>query len=618
MKQKKKVKGSKWLKNRESIQAAYASLWQFPLFANLRVLAQIDDRTELDPMCWAQVHQASNSRYGLVTVSCNYQLNLPVEEWQYVLGQAYLHIGLNHIQPEYDTPEGRVACELYARDYLNQIGFGRKPERFRDLPQETTLPMRDEQTLLAYLREHHLIQEYQHRGIGGSKPSWLIAPDIIKINPDIIKDRESAFVTGLKETVQQAVEKATEVIREVRKSGVLSPNVAEAYQWVISSFPLLSALASSFTIVEDQDVCQSMQIDIAAVHPELKEVYINPSPRWGFSVDEWIFILLHEFLHVGLRHDLRRLGRDAYYWNVACDYVINGWLVEMGVGKLPEVGMLYDAELKARSAEDIYDELVKNLRWQRRLSKLQTPCGGNRPDIIQDKPPAWWTKGDGVGLDEFYRRCLMEGLDYTQQSGRGLIPAGLIEEIKAINQKPIPWDVELTKWLDEFFPAIERRRTYSRMSRRQSATPDIARPLWHKPDSEDQSRTFGVILDTSGSMSRKELAMALGAISSYAMSRDVKMVRLIYCDATPYDAGFIEAESLLDRVKIKGRGGTILQPAVNLLQKAEDFPTRGPLLIITDGGIEDRLVVKMEHAYLMAKGLLLPFKTASPIFHFSE
>jgi hypothetical protein len=43
--------------------------------------------------------------------------------------------------------------------------------------------------------------------------------------------------------------------------------------------------------------------------------------------------------------DIERLGRDPYLWNVACDYVINGWLVEMGLGELPKVGAIYDPEV---------------------------------------------------------------------------------------------------------------------------------------------------------------------------------------------------------------------------------------------------------------------------------
>jgi hypothetical protein len=37
---------------------------------------------------------------------------------------------------------------------------------------------------------------------------------------------------------------------------------------------------------------------------------------------------------------------------------------------------------------------------------------------------------------------------------------------------------------------------------------------------------------------------------------------------------------------VRGRGGTILQPGVDLLQRAPDFPPDGPILIITDAGCD--------------------------------
>lgn len=42
-------------------------------------------------------------------------------------------------------------------------------------------------------------------------------------------------------------------------------------------------------------------------------------------------------------------------------------------------------------------------------------------------------------------------------------------------------------------------------------------------------RTFGVLLDTSGSMDRALLAAALGTIASYSAARDVTRVRVVFC-----------------------------------------------------------------------------------------
>ncbi len=103
-----------------------------------------------------------------------------------------------------------------------------------------------------------------------------------------------------------------------------------------------------------------------------------------------------------------------------------------------------------------------------------------------------------------------------------------------------------------------------------------------------EGRTFGVILGTSGSMDRNLPAKALGAISGYSISRDVPRVRVVFCDAATYDQGYMAPEDIAESVKIRGRGGTVLQPAVTLLENAADFPKDGPILIITDGYCDPR------------------------------
>ena len=117
-------------------------------------------------------------------------------------------------------------------------------------------------------------------------------------------------------------------------------------------------------------------------------------------------------------------------------------------------------------------------------------------------------------------------------------------------------------------------------------------------------------------MSRSDIGKAVGAIASYAMSRDVSFVRLIHCDARAYDAGYIEPESLLDRVQVKGRGGTVLMPGIKLLESATDFPKDGPILVITDG-LCDRLTIRHEHAYVIAQGGRLTFPAKGPVFRLS-
>jgi len=384
----------------------------------------------------------------------------------------------------------------------------------------------------------------------------------------------------------------------------------QAIEWFITSYPLLGGLAAGLKVIQDAEVCANLEIHTAAVSPSLGALYLNPHST--LDAEQRRFVVGHELLHAGLRHDSRQHGRDRYYFNVACDFAINSWLKELGVGSMPD-SALYDPSLTGLSAEEIYDIIVNDLRRYRKLSTL---AGTSRPDVLIGHRNSTPDQIEGVDLDEYYRRALTAGYEFHISTNRGVLPAALEAEIRALTEPPIPWDVQLGNWFDERFLPRDAKRSYARASRRQSSTPDIPRPSYRIPRDTQQQQTFGVVLDTSGSMPNELLGHALGAIASYAQVKDVPAVRVVFCDAAAYDAGYLDPADIAGRVKIKGRGGTVLQPAINLLQSAQDFPAKGPILIITDGYC-DNLTVRNDHAYLIPAGSRLPFRPKGPVFRFA-
>lgn len=370
----------------------------------------------------------------------------------------------------------------------------------------------------------------------------------------------------------------------------------------MSSYPLLGGVAAGFKLVTDKLAVQRMNIPIAAISCQMREIYVNTAVR--LTDQEWRFVLAHEYMHAALCHEARLGKRDPEIWNAACDYVINQWLRDMDVGSMPE-GSLYDPELNGLSAESVYDLLASNLRKYRRMA---------HHDIIFGEAD-WLGSKDFVDLDAWCRSAIQRGLDYHQTHDRGYLPADLVEEIRALSQPPIPWDVKLARWFDERFEPLEKRRTYARLSRRQSSTPDIPRPSWRYEDEAQAGRTFGVLLDTSGSMDRNLLAAALGSIASYAASRDVNRVRVVFCDAAAYDQGYMEVMDIAGNVKVRGRGGTVLQPGVELLEHSEDFPKEAPLLLITDCECDRLNLHGRDHAFLVPRGKSLPFLPKGPVFY---
>ncbi len=117
-------------------------------------------------------------------------------------------------------------------------------------------------------------------------------------------------------------------------------------------------------------------------------------------------------------------------------------------------------------------------------------------------------------------------------------------------------------------------------------------------------------------MNRQLLGESLGAIAGYCESRDIFRARVVFCDATAYDAGYMRPEEIAGRVTIRGRGCTILQPGIDLLERSETFPKDGPILIITDGYC-DHFRTRRDHAILIPEGRSLAFPPQGKIFRLS-
>ena len=77
---------------------------------------------------------------------------------------------------------------------------------------------------------------------------------------------------------------------------------------------------------------------------------------------------IHEFLHILCKHRLRRGNFHPRLWNIATDYVINGWIIQSDrYGKdftLPTSGLFHPLySYGGRSAEEVAHDLL-NRGWK--------------------------------------------------------------------------------------------------------------------------------------------------------------------------------------------------------------------------------------------------------------
>ena len=589
----------------EACNAGLQLIKQHALFAP--IYSHVYDRIDTE-------HRYVSSR-GWLAISnrgylwLNAKRHATPEQWARMIAQALVALGFGYIVPRAQKETWELAVLVEFMRFCEALKIGPLPDELQSFP----FPeggLTDAEGVFRQLNDEGVSRELsQWRAIYGGGDDYFIY-ESEPSHPRGVTWQE-LLADGLSNSVSDALDKVGSY--QQQRSGTKRITLAQkARRQIMTLYPLLGALAASFDIEEDAQLCSQYDIAVAAIDVGVGKIWINPTAR--LNAAEMLFVFAHELLHAGLNHASRRRGRDAELWNVACDFIINDWLIEMQIGTPPAIGLLYDPQFSAMSAEEIYDFLAQDMRKALKLITLRGRAGG---DIIGEMGDNRFTDAEA-----YCRRALYQGMDRCLYgSARGTLPAGLIEEIRSLAQPPVPWDVSLAEWFDEHFPPPERQRSWARPSRRQSATPDIPRAAIRNPTEEEQrSRVFGVVLDTSGSMDPRLLGKALGAIASYALSRDVFAVRLICCDAKAYDRGWVRPEDMVHHFTLQGRGGTLLQPGIDLLDTMSlrgDFPRGGPVLMITDGYCEDHVSVKMEHAWLIPQGNRLPFVPRGNVFYLS-
>ncbi len=338
----------------------------------------------------------------------------------------------------------------------------------------------------------------------------------------------------------------------------------------------------------------------------------NPEYVESLSLPELKGLIAHETLHCAMRHFSRQVGRDRIRWNMACDYAINPLLHDQGM-VLPE-GMLTDATYRNMSAEAIYAILSREQEKPGRSSN-QPPNQGGTPG-----------SGSGGG-DDPSRGSGGESDDQTgagkQASGSGNAASGgsetegthpaMIGEVRApettenqtrlIEQKwtrawtqtrmvakkrgDLPGDLDravkasdpTASWreilADYLFSTSKNDYSLSRPNRR------FIHQGFHLPSMNQPTLGHIVIaVDTSGSVTPKELAAFTAEISALIDEGQPESVHILVCDYAIHKV--IEYIPGMDgplEIPLLGGGGTSFCPVFQWIEDRGEAPV---LIYLTD------------------------------------
>lgn len=148
--------------------------------------------------------------------------------------------------------------------------------------------------------------------------------------------------------------------------------------------------------------------EVPTMGVSINKLYWNPNFVCEIGIEEIIFILMHEVMHVVMKHNVRAGNRDHDIWNRACDFYINTLLIhELGlknpgdrtdivannsrIGICAEPHGLYTDmtpdELKDMTPEKIYTELQSLIQQVQKMMQGQGQGQGQQGNGQTDKNP---------------------------------------------------------------------------------------------------------------------------------------------------------------------------------------------------------------------------------------
>jgi len=296
------------------------------------------------------------------------------------------------------------------------------------------------------------------------------------------------------------------------------------------------------------------------------------------------FLVGHEVLHVVYDHMDRRGNRDPQIWNIADDYAVNADLKRHKVGQfITTVPCLYEQKYDGKAAEEIYDDLMKNVQ-KIDINSLIDQLIDDHLESGEDG------EGDGDGDQEGKgkrpkmspeerertRQEVKQAIINAAQSAEaGQLPLGVERLIKQATDPVMPWRELIQTNLTS---AIRTDYSWMRPSRRG----------WHM-DAIMPGMTPGeeidvvVAIDMSGSISNKQAQQFLGEIGGMMDSFDGYKVHVFCFDTETYNPQDFTSENLdsIDTYEPMGGGGTDFDCIFEYLKSIGNVPKR--LICFTDG-----------------------------------
>jgi predicted metal-dependent peptidase len=276
--------------------------------------------------------------------------------------------------------------------------------------------------------------------------------------------------------------------------------LTKARAGLVLSSPFFASISLHLKLKEDLE-CETAYTDsvMLGYNPEFVDKLTNAELK---------AVICHEVLHIAMLHPFRRNSREPFKWNVACDYAINPIVKEAGFS-LPEGALLND-KYKGLEAEAIY-----NLLPDPPQLPANTVMIGDVTDYQPDKNDP---NSPTPQQQEQQWKITLTGAAAIAKA-QGKLPAGLDRMIQEVLQPKLPWREILSRFITE---NAKNDYTWTQPNKRYLYS-GLYLPALNVPT----LGTIAIIIDTSGSISQKELdtfASELQSILTIYPGTEIKVI----------------------------------------------------------------------------------------------
>lgn len=304
-----------------------------------------------------------------------------------------------------------------------------------------------------------------------------------------------------------------------------------------------------------------------------KFILVNPEFCDTLTVDEVMGVLAHECMHILGMHHLRIQSREHKKWNHATDYAINDLLDKDGFSLPNKDKICLDSKYANMASEKVYNLLPDPDEDENQPTFGEVMAAGS-----------FGEDGDGDGSNqelspeevqvEENRVKMIASKAAAAAKMAGKLPAGMERLVEDLLERQTPWQDMLRKYMT--LPATNDY-SWAKPNRRYIGS-GMYMPSNH---SDDGMGEVIVGVDTSGSISNRELALFTSEVRQIVQDARPNKVTVLYFDTEiSHVEEYDEPDAMDIEMKAYGGGGTDFRPVFNWIDA--EMRTPDVVVMLTD------------------------------------